>query len=298
MHTFLQKQTRPFWTLTITFWMQQRVKPIFMIAIALVMFLLITPTIEAQSSTRAITIKNTGSTTIYDIHIVPTTSSTWGRDQLSTGETIAPGEQITFYLSYRKSYHLLAEDFRGRDIAQLNNIYMSFNRTWTIDEVALVVENNSLETVCFMHITPWNSGTWGSDQLESDETIRPNRQRTFYVNPGLYDLLAKDCDGREITSTEDANLYSAGRWTIGETVDLTLINRSGGMICKVYISPVSEGWGDDWLGSSEVVLNNRQRTFTVNAGTYDLKATDCFNNAIEMHFDVTLDDDMRWTVTD
>ena len=52
---------------------------------------------------------------------------------------------------------------------------------------------------------------------------------------------------------------------------LQINNNTGGYaIHYVYISPTSsDDWGDDWLGSSELINSGSSRTFNVTNGTYD-----------------------------
>ncbi len=183
--------------------------------------------VEAQSSTRTVTIKNTGSTSIYNVRIAPSTSRAWGSDWLSLGESIAPGEHQTFHLSYLGTYDLRVEDILGRKIAQANDIFMSRNKPWIIDEVALVVENDSSQTICDMYIAPWDDTTYGSDWLGVSERIRPNTESTFYVNPGRYDLLTRDCNHDILDSIDKVSLYSRKIWTVETTIDLTIVNQSG-----------------------------------------------------------------------
>ncbi len=68
-----------------------------------------------------------------------------------------------------------------------------------------------------------------------------------------------------------------------------LENRSGQTICYVFISPSSQStWGDDWLGSTEVVEDGQTREFNVSPGDYDLRADTCDNTAISEVYGITV----------
>lgn len=274
------------------------IKAIFVAVIALLLFVAAAPAANAQSSTRTITIKNTGSATIYDVYIVPSKSPTWRSDKLSSGETIAPGQEKTFSLSYGGTYDLLVEDARGRDIAEVNNVLMSENKVWTIDQIALVVKNNAEEPICYMYISPSSSRFRGSDWLDENEMIDPNSEQVFYVHPGSYNLLAQNCDRNHMASTNNVSLYSAKVWTVGQaTVDFTIVNQSGWRICDVYISPTASGtWEPDWLPNGRVIYDGWQRTFEVEVGTYDLLVQDCYGHSLDKLLKVRLDEDLYWTI--
>jgi hypothetical protein len=78
---------------------------------------------------------------------------------------------------------------------------------------------------------------------------------------------------------------------------LALINQSGVEICFVYISPSSsDQWGMDWLGETETVMSGAQRTFDIDAGIYDLLATDCTDNVVDERYSVSITGAMDWTV--
>ncbi len=89
---------------------------------------------------------------------------------------------------------------------------------------------------------------------------------------------------------------------------LQINNNTGGYaIHYVYISPTSsDDWGDDWLGSSELINSGSSRTFNVTNGTYDVRLIDedgddyiVWNMAITgtVTWNVTLSDlgEREWT---
>jgi hypothetical protein len=85
--------------------------------------------------------------------------------------------------------------------------------------------------------------------------------------------------------------------TGGGDGNLTMINNSGETVCFVYISPVEDDtWGDDWLGSTETVSSGSQRRFDVPNGDYDLRATDCGGNELDVEWGVNISGDYTWRV--
>jgi hypothetical protein len=68
------------------------------------------------------------------------------------------------------------------------------------------------------------------------------------------------------------------------TVRLTIQNRSQTAICKMFISPTSDGsWGEDWLGPSEQIEPGSARIFGVQPNAYDLKMTTCTDQPLGEH---------------
>ncbi len=63
---------------------------------------------------------------------------------------------------------------------------------------------------------------------------------------------------------------------------ITMINQSGETICYVNISPVTDQyWGDDWLGSTEMVASGESHTFEVEPGGWDMRALNCDQDTID-----------------
>jgi pimeloyl-ACP methyl ester carboxylesterase len=79
--------------------------------------------------------------------------------------------------------------------------------------------------------------------------------------------------------------------------ELTLINDTGTDVCYVLISSVeNEDWGEDWLGSDEVLSPGDSRTFQVPVGTYDLAAADCEKNFLTEQHAVDISGMMEWII--
>ncbi len=80
-------------------------------------------------------------------------------------------------------------------------------------------------------------------------------------------------------------------------VELILENQSGLPVCYIYISSVQEEtWGDNWLPQNEMVPSGSRRVFQVAEGTYDLRADDCNNNLVDIHYEVQLAGQMTWSL--
>ncbi len=64
----------------------------------------------------------------------------------------------------------------------------------------------------------------------------------------------------------------------GQAGDVLIVNRLSEPICFVQMSPSSNpNWGDDWLGSTEMIDPGDTRSFNVpsNAGPYDVRLSAC-----------------------
>jgi hypothetical protein len=60
------------------------------------------------------------------------------------------------------------------------------------------------------------------------------------------------------------------------------VNQSSVPICYVYISPINaDNWGDDQLGSREIVDTGMQRDFEFEPGLYDVLLLDCDGNELQ-----------------
>jgi hypothetical protein len=100
------------------------------------------------------------------------------------------------------------------------------------------------------------------------------------------------------------NLSGSVDWTLtssggpsGGAATLILHNNSGQTVCYVNISLSSaDTWGDDWLGDTETIADGGSRTFSVPAGTYDLRALNCDGEEIDVEWGVQLSGTVDWWV--
>jgi hypothetical protein len=79
------------------------------------------------------------------------------------------------------------------------------------------------------------------------------------------------------------------------TPTLILHNNTGVVVCYVYFSLTSEAsWGSDRLGSGETVAPGATRSWTVDAGQYDMKAEDCQHNELHREMAVNIVGTYHW----
>ncbi len=78
-------------------------------------------------------------------------------------------------------------------------------------------------------------------------------------------------------------------------VPLRVSNDIGQDICYVFISPeVSDNWGDDRLGASEVLGGGETRLFFLSRDTYDLMVQDCSGNTLAEQYGFLLQVEGTW----
>lgn len=174
------------------------------------------------------------------------------------------------------------------------------------DVGALVVENQSDLTICYLYVSPTTSDTWGDDMLGASGTIAPGESFTVQVDPGTYDLRVDDCENNSLAERTGVDLTSGFTWTLvpegAPTGGARLIveNTSSLTVCYIYISPdTATNWGEDWLGSGNVL--GPGQTFTSNEftpGVYDLRVDDCENNSLAERHNVEIQSEFTWTLTD
>ncbi|MFP4345860.1 MAG: serine/threonine protein kinase [Anaerolineales bacterium] len=76
----------------------------------------------------------------------------------------------------------------------------------------------------------------------------------------------------------------------GASFEIRLENRTSDNICYVYISPTnSESWGDDWLGSDEIIQPGTTQIFEVEAVTQDVQLLNCDRITIHTAWELTED---------
>lgn len=67
----------------------------------------------------------------------------------------------------------------------------------------------------------------------------------------------------------------------GGDAAIVIRNNSGSTICFVNFSATSSSdWGGDQLGSNETIGPGESRSFSVNAGGYDVRMQDCEHNTL------------------
>lgn len=148
--------------------------------------------------------------------------------------------------------------------------------------------------IYYVYISPSSSSSWGDDWLGSD-VMNPGDSWEFNVGNGTYDFKLVDEDGDSyilynvpvhgdytwyVTLDDlgeyDYNSSGGHASTGGGNCAVTIYNDLGSWdIYYIYISPSSSSdWGDDWLGSSEILSPGESKTFYVSRGQYDMRCTD------------------------
>lgn len=168
------------------------------------------------------------------------------------------------------------------------------------DGFQVTIVNQTPVDICYVHISPVSSDSWGDDWMGEDEVIAPGDERAFDVPGGVYDIAAFDCG--------DAVVATA--WEVSEDVTLTpgdsgsvalrVVNESSTDICYLYIDPSSEDmWGEDWMGDMELILaDGGIRAFYLEPDTYDVLVEDCDGEEIASVYEIDLSEDYVWTVSD
>ncbi len=93
-------------------------------------------------------------------------------------------------------------------------------------------------------------------------------------------LLLLACGGGKATPTAAPTTAPKSGGSSGSSssggFEITIVNHSGQDICYVMISSSDEtAWGNDELGEDEKIADGDTRTFTVDAGSYDLNIENC-----------------------
>ena len=81
----------------------------------------------------------------------------------------------------------------------------------------LRIINESEQIICYVHISPVTSDDWGEDWLQEDgAVITAGTAWAFWLKPGRYDFLARDCQGEDLEWAADSELSENTRWGIGD----------------------------------------------------------------------------------
>ncbi len=144
-------------------------------------------------------------------------SDEWGEDWLGGEETIASGDSKTFTVpAGQHDVQLEACD----EAVMATGWYIDGNTTITVGDSRatsrLFVDNTSKTEVCYVFISSSTGDDWGDDQMGENETIMAGRTRIFYVRPGTYDLMARDCEDNVLAEQYEVDLSSDMTWTLSD----------------------------------------------------------------------------------
>ena len=182
-----------------------------------------TTTTTIVSSYGSLQIVNSTSRTISEVYFSPTTSTTWGNEQLSG--TISSGSTWTLTDIPPDSYDLKVvfsdtSDLTGSQVIDYSAATITAGETVTITLTdsnitgSLEITNSSSKTITEVNVSPTTSSTWGVDQLSG--TISSGSTWTLTdIPPGNYDLRVTYSDS---TITTEMGVTITGNqiypWTI------------------------------------------------------------------------------------
>ncbi|MCU0521614.1 MAG: serine/threonine protein kinase [Anaerolineae bacterium] len=168
-----------------------------------------------------------------------------------------------------------------------------------VDQFSVTLANESPYEVCFVYISPADADSWGDDWLASDETIPSGQEREFVVAQGSYDLLARACDRAILTSAWKFDTAQYVVISAPGLVPLRMTNDIGQDICYVFVSlESSDTWGDDRMGSHEVLGVDETRVFFIEPGTIDLMVQDCEGTTVAEQYGIDAQGETFWSISE
>ncbi len=162
-----------------------------------------------------ITISNQSPINICEVYFSDIDANFWCSSVLIGEDTIPAGSERTFTLA-AQTYDLLARSCAKEVVYSISDISGDF--TAVIGSASLLpvrAVNRTDFEICYVYSAPAGSGAWSEDLLGSVETILPANVRWFFLEEGLYNLRAEDCDHHVIAQSENFNPASGQNWEIG-----------------------------------------------------------------------------------
>lgn len=135
-------------------------------------------------------IYNGGNLTMWNLHVTPSASSSWGVDQLAPS-TLIPGDSLTLTRLYPDLYDVEAR-FSDGSFDRVYDVRIQDGLTTVLTMMdtgngAVAVFNNSGLTINGIYLTLASSITWGPNQ--ADQPLYDLQTLTLTgVSPGTYDL--------------------------------------------------------------------------------------------------------------
>jgi hypothetical protein len=151
------------------------------------------------------------------VYISPVDSETWGENWLASDAVIMSGESRIFVVP--GGLHDLLVRTCVDEAAAYTAWDFSGSQTFQVGDTGLVpiqVINGLAADICYVYISPPEADEWGEDWLASTEVIVPNDARVFFVEPGVYDMLARDCDGNILAETYGFDA-AAEYWAVSQS---------------------------------------------------------------------------------
>ena len=170
-------------------------------------------------------------------------------------------------------------------------------------ETTLRIINNTTDLICYVYVSAAAAESWGPDWLGENQTIESEQGVTFTVETGMYDLRVENCDREVLAESLDQHLEGDMHWVVDSEASastdtvLEVINNTPQNICYLYISlSASDDWGQDWLGTEEIIYTGGRKTFTMETGMYDLRAKNCEGEVIAESVDNHLQGGLEWNL--
>lgn len=145
----------------------------------------------------------------------------------------------------------------------------------------LSVRNATNTSIYWVRFSPTTDSEWGQDRLGMGEVIGAGETYRWSVPPGDYNVKIEFSDGRKLDSLEvytvteggqSTCVVSDGAGTAAAQGTLTVVNESSRSIFRVRFSLTTESnWGQDQLGSAEVISAGDRRSWSVPPGAYHVK---------------------------
>lgn len=133
---------------------------------------------------------NGGNLAMWNLHVTPSGSSSWGVDQLAPS-TLMPGDSLTLTRLYPDTYDVEAR-FSDGSFDRVYDVRIQDGLTTVLTMMdtgngAVAVFNNSGLTINGIYLTLASSSTWGPNQ--ADQPLYDLQTLTLTgVSPGTYDL--------------------------------------------------------------------------------------------------------------
>lgn len=251
-----------------------------------------------SGDTFALTIGNRTPEPICGIYVIPSDADGWGANLLGSEQLEAGAYWSKEDLDAGATHDLLVKDCTDATLGvrwQMDeNMVVNFGGV--SETVNLLFENETGSGVCELYISPSDSGDWGADWLGQTATaVTSGRAWRFWLEPGTYDLLARDCEGEDLEQVNEVDLSQSQTWTLGDdgqegdagdTFEITVTNQSPQSICSVSIVPSGTEEGNNQLGTT-TIESGQSKDFAIDAGAaYDVWANDCDDAYLGVIWDV------------
>lgn len=139
----------------------------------------------------------------------------WGEELLGD-EVIEPGDTFEFILPegvynvalFTYEYYVVYSD---RDISTDTEIVVGGG-----DEVPVLFENRSAKDIIVLFISPSEDESWGEDWLDEDIILAETGGRIFFLEPGIYDIMALNEDEEAVIYLEEIDIVENKIFTLNE----------------------------------------------------------------------------------